>query len=376
MFAGEIQHIFHGTAPLRARCASSSPDAVEHAADKAEAVRPSSFTELVPSIPESVLAALSERGVHAPTPIQSAAMERIDAGESVVLHAQTGSGKTLTFLLPALARLGLAGMTQMPSDDELMTLGRVLVVTPTRELAVQLANEAALVLPAPLAVQIVVIGVKPDPYDLVNAAVITCTAPEMLEVMNQCDMTPFLYRVRVLILDEMDALLPNPNVYSRSDEIRKKKNYEKGRPDRSLAETLLRKVVFAAYSPDLQIIGASATASKPTRQKLARLLRADKQGRFEDKQLDIVRPAETLEQDLSAVPRAIVIPEGVRHYYIPLEQEKEKGKKKSREEKLLESNKKYGTKLTVKQKEKLKLKAKRQQQQKNRSERTSSPVKR
>ena len=140
------------------------------------------FVSLVPSLPASVADALASRGVSAPTPIQTAAIPRALEGESLVLHAETGSGKSLAFIVPALTRLGLAGLDQLPPPDELP--GRVLLVAPTRELAVQLANEAALVTPAAGAVQIVAVGAVPEAAALLGACVIACTAPELIALLN------------------------------------------------------------------------------------------------------------------------------------------------------------------------------------------------
>lgn len=95
----------------------------------------SAFSELMPSLPATVTQALSERGVISPTPIQQAALARAYDGESLLLHAETGSGKSLAFLLPTLARLGLAGLAEVPAE---LTTRKVLIVTPTRELGVQL----------------------------------------------------------------------------------------------------------------------------------------------------------------------------------------------------------------------------------------------
>ena len=64
----------------------------------------SAFADLLPSLPPAVAASLAARGIRTPTPIQAAALPRIAAGESVLLHAETGSGKSLAFLLPSLTR--------------------------------------------------------------------------------------------------------------------------------------------------------------------------------------------------------------------------------------------------------------------------------
>lgn len=90
-----------------------------------------------------------------PTGIQQAGMKPILDGESVILHAMTGSGKTLTFLLPLMQRWapsffssgaptgsGRAASAAPTQGDE--GAFRVLLALPTRELAVQVAREAVL----------------------------------------------------------------------------------------------------------------------------------------------------------------------------------------------------------------------------------------
>ena len=80
-------------------------------------------------LPESLLAALREVGYETPSPIQAATIPPLLAGRDVIGQAQTGTGKTAAFALPALARLEPA-----PGKPQ------VLVLAPTRELAIQVAE--------------------------------------------------------------------------------------------------------------------------------------------------------------------------------------------------------------------------------------------
>ena len=279
------------------------------------------FVELLPSLPASVANTLEARGIREPTPIQAATLARAHLGESLVLHAETGSGKSLAFLLPALTRLGIAGAEVRPPQEDLT--GKVLVVAPTRELAVQLANEAAMVIPAPGAVQIVAVGATPDPTALLGASVVACTAPELLALLeiegdSAGAIDAMFSQVRVLVLDELDTLLPVTSTFSRAGAKRKQSEHKKGVAPAVPAELLIRSVVEASSAPDLQLIAASATVSRPTRFKLARVLRRDPLARWYESAPEIVRPLEVVSQDLSAVPRAVGIPAGVSHFYMPL----------------------------------------------------------
>ena len=85
------------------------------------------FSDL--GLPETLLAALREVGYESPSPIQAATIPPLLAGRDLLGQAQTGTGKTAAFALPALARLDPA-----PGKPQ------VLVLAPTRELAIQVAE--------------------------------------------------------------------------------------------------------------------------------------------------------------------------------------------------------------------------------------------
>ena len=141
-----------------------------------------------PPLPPIALERLAQQGIHTPTPIQAASMERILEGESLMLHAETGSGKSLAFLLPAMLRLGLLDDGSDGGGDSAdiglnEVASKLLVLAPTRELAVQLANEAAGFLGAANMVQIVAVGATPAPATLLAARVVCATATELLQLL-------------------------------------------------------------------------------------------------------------------------------------------------------------------------------------------------
>ena len=82
-----------------------------------------------------ILNALTTSGYTEPTPIQLAAIPLVLAGHDLMASAQTGSGKTAAFMLPALHKLA----TPSPVNGR---GPRILVLTPTRELALQITNAA------------------------------------------------------------------------------------------------------------------------------------------------------------------------------------------------------------------------------------------
>jgi superfamily II DNA/RNA helicase len=84
----------------------------------------------------SILKALEEAGYTTPTPIQAQAIPEVMAGHDILASAQTGTGKTAAFILPALQRLNEPSQSKSRGP-------RVLVLTPTRELALQVTEAAS-----------------------------------------------------------------------------------------------------------------------------------------------------------------------------------------------------------------------------------------
>ena len=87
----------------------------------------SSFREL--NLPEPLRAVLDEVGYETPTPIQAQAIPHLLNGLDLLGHAPTGTGKTAAFALPLLSRLDIKSLQV-----------QVMVLTPTRELAIQVAE--------------------------------------------------------------------------------------------------------------------------------------------------------------------------------------------------------------------------------------------
>lgn len=92
---------------------------------------PFSFLNSVPEL----LKSLSESGYVKPTPIQEAAIPKILEGRDLLASAQTGSGKTAAFLLPALHMIKTTSGTKSSGP-------KVLILVPTRELAMQVTTQA------------------------------------------------------------------------------------------------------------------------------------------------------------------------------------------------------------------------------------------
>src|SRR3954463_13415339 len=120
---------------FRIRMSISSTDHVvvpenEGTEDVTEATAEVTFASL--GLPEGVVRKLAQNGVTTPFPIQAATIPDALAGKDILGRGRTGSGKTLSFGLPALATLA-GGRTEKHKP-------RAVILTPTRELAMQVAD--------------------------------------------------------------------------------------------------------------------------------------------------------------------------------------------------------------------------------------------
>lgn len=88
-----------------------------------------SFKKL--GISNNLVDILNKNGIKTPTPIQEESIEIIKNGQDVIAEAGTGTGKTLAFLVPIFEKIN-------PNCNDI----QVLILTPTRELALQITNEA------------------------------------------------------------------------------------------------------------------------------------------------------------------------------------------------------------------------------------------
>src|SRR4029079_18313422 len=95
-------------------------------------------------LPEPLTRALTDAGYAAATTVQAAAIPPALQGADLMVSSSTGSGKTASFMLPALQRILSARADPAKRRERTRVHGpRVLVLTPTRELAQQVANAAS-----------------------------------------------------------------------------------------------------------------------------------------------------------------------------------------------------------------------------------------
>ncbi len=153
---------------------------------------------------ETILKAVKLCGYAAPTPIQDQAIPKALAGQDLIATAQTGTGKTAAFVLPALMRLSVPSTFKKKSKGP-----RVLVLTPTRELANQVTAAVSTYGKFMRIRSGVILGGMPyfeqqrllsQPVDLIVA-----TPGRLIDHMERGRID--FSRLELLILDEADRML-------------------------------------------------------------------------------------------------------------------------------------------------------------------------
>jgi ATP-dependent RNA helicase MSS116 len=189
----------------------------EHALQDPSLLTSVKFADRTDMHPATKRALLEELGLQEMTEIQAETYAIALQGTSVVGRARTGTGKTLAFLLPALERL-------LQGDKEIYIPGRtigVLIVAPTRELAQQIADQAASLLTyhsSEMTVACMYGGTKMqrDMNLLSNQsrlpAILVATPGRLLDhlsatKLNGRKFSDILDSTKMVVLDEMDCLL-------------------------------------------------------------------------------------------------------------------------------------------------------------------------
>ena len=159
------------------------------------------FSDL--GLAEPILRALDAKGYDDPTPIQRQAIPALMNGRDLLGIAQTGTGKTAAFMLPSLHRLAQEPTGRFPTGC------RMLVLSPTRELAAQIADNArAYARFLNLSVQCIFGGVPVNKN--INALkkgcdILVATPGRLLDLVEQRALT--LEHVEIFVLDEADQMM-------------------------------------------------------------------------------------------------------------------------------------------------------------------------
>ena len=162
------------------------------------------FTDL--GLAPELLKALTESGYTKPTPIQAQAIPVALAGGDLMAGAQTGTGKTAAFALPLLQKLlPLSNASASPAKHPV----RALILTPTRELAIQVEESVKAYAKHTSLRSLVVYGgvdIKTQtPHLKTGVEVLVATPGRLLDHIEQ--KTIQLNQVQILVLDEADRML-------------------------------------------------------------------------------------------------------------------------------------------------------------------------
>ncbi|MBC7413819.1 MAG: DEAD/DEAH box helicase, partial [Herminiimonas sp.] len=176
----------------------------------------------------SVLKALAESGYTTPTSVQAQAVPAAIAGRDLLVSSQTGSGKTAAFMLPALHKFALAGDNEQPATGKTpnqeaqsarsrgdrprfqAARPKMLVLTPTRELALQVTTATEKYGSFMRRVKAVsILGGMPYPKQMQllakNPEILVATPGRLIDHMESGKID--FSELQILVLDEADRML-------------------------------------------------------------------------------------------------------------------------------------------------------------------------
>lgn len=155
------------------------------------------------NIIEPILKAVSEEGYTHPTPIQEQSIPVVAEGKDLLGCAQTGTGKTAAFAIPILQQLAARPLVKGPRKI------KVLVLTPTRELAIQIADSFSVYGKHLQINNLVIFGGVPQGAQVkalkAGVDVLVATPGRLLDLIGQHIIS--LDDIGIFVLDEADRML-------------------------------------------------------------------------------------------------------------------------------------------------------------------------
>lgn len=141
---------------------------------------------------------LNRNGIKEPMPVQEKAIPKILRGKDIIGQAQTGTGKTLAFILPIIEKIDI-------DSSNIQSL----IITPTRELALQITNEAKKIIPAKEVNILAAYGGKDVKKQInklnKNIHMVIGTPGRLLDLIRRGSID--FSNVKTLVLDEADQML-------------------------------------------------------------------------------------------------------------------------------------------------------------------------
>ncbi|XP_065674418.1 uncharacterized protein LOC100214478 [Hydra vulgaris] len=185
---------------------------------------------------------LKKNDINKPLEVQQRSLPELIAGRSAIIESSTGSGKTLAFLIPIVNDLGPSSCSNI-------------ILVPTRELASQIYKEIMKYIDNPHLVSRYVSGIDDEQERKLKNALRDCkvlisTPKRFLEIIEEN--SGHFRKVKRLVLDEVDKLLPFTSHYSKAQ----RKRVSKPKP----AEKIINMITH--YNKNVQLIATSATISQ------------------------------------------------------------------------------------------------------------------
>ena len=168
----------------------------------------------------TIVKAVTESGYTIPTPVQAQAVPAAIEGRDLLVSSQTGSGKTAAFMLPALHKLVSAEVVAAPAQDASRARGervrftaakpKMLVLTPTRELALQVTTATEKYGSYMRRIRAVsILGGMPYPKQMQllskNPEILVATPGRLIDHMESGKID--FSELQILVLDEADRML-------------------------------------------------------------------------------------------------------------------------------------------------------------------------
>ena len=248
----------------------------------------SSFTDL--GVTPSLCKALQEDGITTPTQVQDRALPiTLSTRSNCMIQSETGSGKTLTFLLPAFQEQ-LPGLTS-------------LVIVPSRELAVQILHQANRLCKSVRRQKRIMAfytgafdseDVLQQKYVEIRPHILVATPKPLLKLLetNSRDFT----HLRRVVLDEVDKMLRLPG---KRTTVKKKVRKELHPRPLTLA---LKKLLKLKRTSSPQLIATSATLDRDVQEELV--------------SLDWGKNPKIVSLSERGVDRALALPDTIEHCYL------------------------------------------------------------
>lgn len=243
-------------------------------------------------------------------------------GLSCIIHSQTGSGKTLTYLLPLLKRL-----YNEYEDKKQWEPMQAMIIVPTKELVVQVAADiVSLTSEDNKSLNSSLIHIcltNSNTRTKVVAPIIIGTPIKILDMLRSTPSVD-ISKVQYLVIDEVDKIISALSKYATTEE---KKDAKQSPTAISEILSFIRNAKSKDEFKNMQIIGASATIGRPLKREFFRILnggeefgnipvispKIQSESSSSKPKLELEDIDMNLDEKIVSTTRVIGIPSGIRH---------------------------------------------------------------